>query len=181
MANDHDLISPNDPEASAFAAAARAYCDFIDAAIVQRPDPFYGPLQGLLIRLVETVEPLPCFPPSINERTQAQLDEVAGKSAEPMGRSIAAVVSSDTKRLEEWASHDPDGNERRFVLFDDLSDVYCELRGGLALWDLGHDLGRSAAVYKWRWGYEYVWGYDLFPALLTIYEMRFGLQIESLL
>jgi hypothetical protein len=176
--NDDDLISPTDPEASAFANAARAYCDFIDAAIVQRPDPFYGPLQGLLIRLVELVEPLNCYAPDIKKRLQkkygALADEFPGKHPE-----IGALVSADSRQLQEWASeweeHDSAGNDRRFMLWDDLGDVYRELRQGLVLWDLQTAPACSEAAYVWRWSYEHHWGDHLFRAAQTIHEMRFGI------
>ena len=172
--NDDDLISPTDPDASAFAHAARAYCDFIDAAIVQRPDPFYGPLQGLLIRLVELVEPLNCYAPDIKKRLQMKLDAIADEVPH-RHREIGALVGPDSDELQRWAEHDPDGNDRRMMLWDSLGDVYLELRRGLVLWDLQTDRACSEAVWQWRFGYEQHWGSHCFEVLRTVHEMRFGL------
>lgn len=64
------------------------------------------------------------------------------------------------------------------MLWDDLTDLYVDLRRGLSLYERGGRDDVSEAVWWWRFGYEHHWGSHLFRALATVHEIRYVLSIE---
>jgi len=174
MGKDDDLISPTDPDASAFADAARAYCDFIDAAIVQRPDPFYEPLQGLLVRLVELVEPLPCPLSGVTKRAQRAFDRDHPSRDWWCLAEIMSLLGDDPRALFNELG-EADHETRRLTIHGDLAEIYVDLQEGLAWWDQGDARSCTEAVWLWRFGYEQHWGSHCFEVLWTVHEMRFRL------
>jgi hypothetical protein len=62
------------------------------------------------------------------------------------------------------------------MLWDDLADIYRDLKDGLNLWDSNtHDAQREAS-WKWRTNYEIHWGTHLARATQTIHEIRYRLN-----
>jgi len=64
------------------------------------------------------------------------------------------------------------------MLFDDLTDIYRELRDGLALWKEATPDAQAEAAWQWRFNYEIHWGEHLFRAMLTVHEIRYQLHYE---
>jgi hypothetical protein len=75
-------------------------------------------------------------------------------------------------------SDDDAARIRASILWDDLVDIYRDLRHGLDLYAIGDPEHIAEAVWVWRFGYENHWGAHLFRALATVHEIRYRLFID---
>ncbi len=72
---------------------------------------------------------------------------------------------------------DPQGKDKdepvAAHLSDDLSDIYCELKGGLDVWDEADAAMRRDIVYTWRLMYEIHWGEHVTGAFRAIHSLLY--------
>ena len=64
---------------------------------------------------------------------------------------------------------------RAFMVWDDLGDLYSDLKRGILLWETGIDAAREDAMWEWWFHFQGHWGEHLYRALQTVHEMRFTL------
>lgn len=95
-----------------------------------------------------------------------------------LAAAIRDALAPDANDLIERHSDDENELARVTMLWDDLSDIYRDLKEGLDLFAKNASDAQSAAIEKWRFGYEYHWGRHLMRALLTVHEIRFDLHVE---
>lgn len=172
MTNDPTI---RDAQVLAFARDARAFCDFIDRLIDQRPPRCYTDLLRLLSNLADTGFDLPFAMPDreVAKTTDGTMDMYAR-----VGRAIANAISPEKASLIEHHAEDNDELTRVVMLYDDLRDIYRDLIEGLRLFDEDTTDARAEAVWQWRFGYESHWGRHLMRALSTVHEIRFFLVVE---
>lgn len=91
---------------------------------------------------------------------------------------IDAVTADACAALVNEYADDEDAQVRASMLWDDLADIYRDLRHGLDLYALGDSENVAEAVWQWRFGYENHWGTHLFRALMTVHEIRYRLLME---
>ena len=58
-------------------------------------------------------------------------------------------------------------------LSDDLSDIYCGLKGGLDAWDKADASTRRDIVFTWRLNYEIHWGEHVTGAFRAIHSLLY--------
>jgi len=156
---------------AAFHRSAVEFCDFIDEIDKEEHPHLYEDLLRLLTQLAPTGLALPpCGEGGENEYEETSLDyEDWRRVADVVGRATAPALKELTA---DAAEDDPDAI-RTEMLWDDLADIYRDLRDGLGIFELGTDDAKKEAAWQWRFGYESHWGEHLFSALLTVHEIRF--------
>ncbi len=173
-----------------FALVASEYCGFIESLSDDRPQNFYTQLELLLARLhisILTVLADPDLPvlsdPDAPETEPAGSVQKGLKQWETVSQQVAKVTNEQTNRLydwhiDSWNTKDPVDNYcaiRASMLWDDLADIYGELKNGLMLWSINTNESKSEASWKWRFGFESHWGTHLARAMQTVHEARYHL------
>ncbi|MEM8495374.1 MAG: DUF5063 domain-containing protein [Planctomycetota bacterium] len=160
----------------AFAAVAQRYCEFIDQWIADTAPHPYTTLLQTLSELSITALQLPLTNP---DRVHDKLD--AYNTTKPWKE-----ISTEIERLtfpavmdlvERHPEQDP-GTHAAIMLFDDLSDVYLELKSGLYAYHSTLEDATEVACWHWRFNYEIHWGEHLYRALLTVHEIRYQLRLD---
>ncbi len=98
-----------------------------------------------------------------------------------VGKMIQDVISDDTSALVAHHIQISNGKLdddaiRSDMLWDDLADMYRDLRCGLRLWDMGTVESRIEASWAWRFNYENHWGHHLARAMQSVHEIRYRLN-----
>lgn len=166
--DDHALVI-------AFRDDARAYCDFIDAWRAGRADEPYSNLLRLLSNLASRGVVIPF------QMAKKDINAVGGIDHahwQAIASELANVTSAATKELINKHAQDEESLGRASMFFDDLADIYRDLRDGLDLYALGDPDHVAEAAWQWRFGYEHHWGEHLFRALMTVHEIRFRLLMD---
>jgi hypothetical protein len=168
----------------AFAETAAEYCRFIDSLRFGRPERLYTTLEALLPQLHSRILPVRGEMPETKHPEHDAL-AMTHQQWQETADIVKEVVSSEVHDVSGWhkivsaeeslaAIGEYDAN-RAEALWDDLADIYRDLRSGLALWRTGALDGRAEASWQWRWCYENHWGEHLFRAMLTVHEIRYQL------
>jgi len=172
---------------SAFSEGASEFCGFIDSLRAGRPDRFYTALEAILPQLQRLI--LPVREEMAEKKLKAR-DALAmtHEQWQDIAKVIGEAVRHETHDVAVWhrsirpneavaeLSEFEAGSAE--MLWDDLADIYRDLRNGLALWKIGDENGRAEAAWAWRWNYAHHWGRHLFRAMLTIHEIRYQLFVE---
>jgi len=166
-----------------FAAAASAYCAYIDALSADRPRDLYSSLELLLAHLHVAILPIEADPDA-PETPDAESRDMTHNQWKVLAQRLEQLTADETNRLydmhiESWKTTTPDDNYcaiRATMLFDDLADIYRDLSNGLHHWDLNTNDARREASWKWRFNYEIHWGTHLARAMQTIHEIRYRLN-----
>ena len=166
-----------------FSDAAERYCTFVESLLEGRPENFFKRLRFLLSRLVWVTENLRAkFIVTDRIETSDTLeisDDDDFEDAE--NRLIDNQSISDCLRellspeVERWTKiTDEDYREevdRVYMLFDDLADLYDDLRTGLEIARIAPERPEHEAVFHWLVQAEYHWGPHLYKALLTVQDI----------
>jgi len=157
-----------------FHRSAVEFCDFIDGIEEGKHPRLYEDLLRLLTQLAATGLALPprgdCGEADYNEMS------LSSEARQRVSRAIGNATASAVDELTADAEEDDPEAQRAFMLWDDLADIYIELKNGLVIFALGADDPKAEAAWQWRFGYESHWAEHLFSALLTIHEIRFRLM-----
>ncbi len=154
-----------------FKEAAGGYCAFIDqlcAGTVQQP---ITELLRLLSALAFGAVNLPPVLP-VGEDDSGRLNRTAWKA---MGGQIHSALAEHCAALETLAKDDGEDEGTAWLLWDDLADIYVDMREGLALFERGGGDDLLQAVWAWRFAYEAHWGQHLFRALQACHDLRYRL------
>lgn len=162
-----------------FAAASRAYCNFIEALTEDRPANFYSSLELLLAQLHIAILQIDADPDA-PETPDAESRDMTHNQWKVITQRLEQLTADETNRLYDmhiasWKTAKPADNYcavRASMLWDDLADIYRDLKNGLQLWDTNTDDARRGASWEWRFGYESHWGYHLARAIQTTHEAR---------
>lgn len=135
-----------------FITAARAYCAAIESgrALPARE------LLALLSRLYTAALDLPEGPAGGVVAPDVSAPE--GWSGAPL-QYYATVLDPLELAAPELATGD---------LFDDLTDVYCDIKRDLLLHEAGHV---GAAIWSWRFGLRAHWGAHLLDAMRVLHAV----------
>jgi hypothetical protein len=160
---------------AAFRDDAQAYCDFIDGWHDKGVREPFTNLLRLLSNLAKSGVAIPFDMAEkdveyIERIDQARWRTIATEINEVTGLACAALVSEH--------ADDEEAQVRASMLWDDLADIYRDLRHGLDLYTLGGSEHLAQAAWQWRFGYESHWGAHLFRALTTVHEIRFRRFME---
>ncbi|MHC4251250.1 MAG: DUF5063 domain-containing protein [Planctomycetota bacterium] len=156
-----------------FHRSAREFCDFIDEIEKGEHPRLYADLLRLLTLLAAAGLALP----PCGEGGEAEYDGMRLRHEEwkRVGGTVGRVTAPAVKELTADAAEDDPDARRAEMLWDDLADVYRDLRSALRIYELGTEDARAEAAWQWRFGYESHWGAHLFSALQTVHEIRFRL------
>lgn len=91
---------------------------------------------------------------------------------------ISQAISGAYPGLMNEHADDLEEQTRALMLWDDLTDIYLDLRHGLDLYAVGDPDHIAEAFWQWRSGYENHWGRHLFRALMTVHEIRYRLYLD---
>ncbi|MBO6740017.1 MAG: DUF5063 domain-containing protein [Phycisphaerales bacterium] len=168
-----------------FAAAARAYCALIDALTQDRPRNLYSSLERLLARLHAAILQIDADPDA-PETPDAESRDRRHEQWKAIAQRLEQLTADETNQLydlhiESWNTAKPADNYcaiRASMLWDDLADIYSDLRNGLRHWDMNTVDARREASWKWRVNYETHWGTHLARAIQTIHEIRYRLGVN---
>ncbi len=168
---------------NAFADAAQHYCTFIESLPEARPNNFYSSLELLLAQLHVAILQIDADPDA-PETPEAESRNMNHKQWKVLAQRLEQLTTDETNRLydlhiKSWNTVKPADNYcaiRASMLWDDLADIYRDLKDGLKLWDMNtHDTQREAS-WKWRFHYESHWGTHLARAIQTVHEIRYRLD-----
>lgn len=101
-----------------------------------------------------------------------------GKVDEPRAHfSISAELEQTSGGQIYWMVFDPFENETPVAgsVYEDLTSVYEDIAGLLALFDRGDDDALHTAVWQWRFNMETHTGRHLIGALLPLHERAVGI------
>ncbi|MCA9276254.1 MAG: DUF5063 domain-containing protein [Phycisphaerales bacterium] len=177
--------SSNQSSLEKFALVANEYCTLIDSLSDERPPQFYTDLELLLSRLHLAILPIIADAESTETRLTESV-EIRVEKWKTISNRIARVTNNETNQLYDWHINSwnttkPKDNYcavRASMLWDDLADIYGDLKDGLSLWDLNTDESRSEASWEWRFNFEAHWGIHLFRAAQTVHEIRYQLYMN---
>jgi hypothetical protein len=153
------------PQHRELAGVARDYCrmiervEFVDEQWIER-------VAGLLPRLHAAVSALGTVDLATKRQTQVDLDA----RFELFSKMRSLLGANDSYWLEFEVAED--GQSKSGSLADDLTDIYCELKEGLAQMQ-GEP---SRALEGLRVGYHLHWGRHLIDAQRHLYELRSSYQ-----
>lgn len=163
-----------DPRVLAFRDDAAAYCAFIDqfrAGAVSEP---YTRLLQLLSALAASGVAIPFDSPDNEPNLEAGLTAEAWSE---VARDVGDACASVSRALAEHHAGDEEAVTRAVMLWDDLGDIYRDLRKGLDLFAHGTPDCIAQAIWEWRFGYESHWGPHLVRVLQTVHEIRYLLYL----
>ena len=150
------------PDSNLFVETAKNYCQLIEKIENNNPN-WLSEVNSLLPRLHAAI---------------AAHGWLASDSSLPFDVDLEArfeLFSKLHKILGEqdayWMEFDVahDDQHKSGSLADDLTDIYCELKHGLALLDAEQDQG--SIFSNWRKGYRLHWGKHLVDAERHLYEL----------
>ena len=95
-----------------------------------------------------------------------------------MASAVADSIATETSALLEQHADDEAELTRATMLWDDLTDIYRDIKNGLRLFNMETPDAGLEAVWEWRFGYENHWGCDLMRALATVHEIRFFVRAD---
>ena len=147
---------------------ARSYCELVEAAS-ERDETWIQQVAGLLPQLHMAITALGGVPDDVEHNLVADLDA----RFELYGYLRKLLGDRDAYWMEFDAAHDKQCMSGS--LADDLTDIYCELKLGLKIFD-GDEPER--AIEGWHKGYHLHWGQHLVDAERHLYELRARNQIE---
>lgn len=154
-----------------FQRDATAYCDFIDRFRRGKFPKPYAALHRLLGALAKNGPHLP------RVNTNFEHDDSLEMTKEERLQIFSELDPAVGYNLELYELHTQEGNEheatRVTMLWDDLSDLYCDLKDGLNLYRRGRPNDLLQAVWDWELQFECHWGPHLYNALKTVHEVRF--------
>lgn len=154
---------------------AQAYCDFIDAwraGNVRKP---YIELLQLLSNLAKSGAAIPF---DIAEEDVNHVERIDTAQWWIIASEISKLTCVACSALGTEHANNEEDQVRASMLWDDLADVYRDLRRGLDLFNLGGSDAVADATWQWRFGYENHWGTHLFRAMTTVHEIRYRLFME---
>lgn len=172
----------NQPSLDEFALVATDYCGFIESLRDGRPQKFYTDLELLLARLHISILPL------IAEVNESKMDllgsaRLGHEQWTIVSEQVAQITNEETSQLLEWHEHawntaKLDDNYcaiRASMLWDDLADIYLDLKNGLNCWAINTNESKIEAAWEWRFGFDSHWGTHLARAMQTVHEARYHL------
>ncbi len=168
------LTTPNrDPRVTTFRDDAAAYCAFVDALRAGRVVEPYTNLLRLLSAIAKSASLLPFDMP---EKDRDDAERIDHEQWNRIASEIAAAIGPACDALIAVNAGDEDLVGRAPSLWDDLAELYRDLRHGLDLHARGGRDDVAEAIWQWRFGYESHWGAHLFLALKTVHEIRYRLH-----
>jgi hypothetical protein len=151
------------PEFNVMLESAREYCEVIETAGENR-DEWLDRISALLPRLHAAVSALEMNVENDGVPTGVDLEarfELFSKLHQLLGEKDSYWLVYDAK---------PEGNQQMCgSLADDLTDIYCELKHGLAIFDSDSDA--DLALCNWHQGFRMHWGQHLVDAERHLYEL----------
>ena len=152
------------------AALARRYCDLIDASGGQHQARWLSEIAHLLPRLHASMMSLTLDPPAADRPDPVDLDT----RFDLFARLRHLLADRDSYWLEfDWASDGADAMTGS--LADDLTDIYCELKQGLCLFERNPEYAAAA----WSHGYACHWGQHLIDAQRHLAMLRAQARLEQ--
>jgi hypothetical protein len=160
----------SDPALMRFLDASTAFMSWVDTYDPARSDlvdlhACIADLQAALLRLPHDNDDIANAESDEDEMTAQDLDESAEADADYDFRGIVDQRAVLMQRLSalpithyrvvfDSLEDDPDGLVTGW-LADDLTDIYRDLKTGLAEWEAGH---AEDAIWEWRFAYFSHWG-----------------------
>ncbi len=168
----------------AFLQVAKDYCDFIENIETEYSQPyFYERLFRLLFRLAgrsETLFDICAFTVELKPQEDKEFHElrVNTKETQDISRRLHTQLKPDldAAKVELEESGENDEGHRIWMLWDDLVDLYRDLRSAERVWNLGSDIARVDAAWDLNWGLANHWGRHLVLSLRTVQLLHFEMH-----
>ena len=143
-------------EVEAFVREARVFCTFVERATLEAG---VGAVEARarLLALYAAALSLPVVEPSADDRDRAAPGDVPAVTLDALDVYWIALAPHDMADDRHGAGS----------LVDDFSDIYHEIREGLALWDEGAEVD---AVWQWRFSFLSHWGDHAANALWALHH-----------
>jgi|GEM_PF-3112197 len=165
----HQSTNASNPVAL-FQSDAAAYCSFVENLGSGDRKQLYSNLLRLLSALAKSACEIPLASPA---RDHARPKENDDEKLRQIGSNILDAVTPGCTALAEYYSSNEEARSRVWMLWDDLTDIYCDLRKGLDLYATGGNDEIEEAVWIWAFNFGSHWGHHLYRALQTILEIRY--------
>lgn len=147
------------PEVARFVNQARQFCDFVEKPPGTLLERIERTRHGLLELYTRALALPDVEPPE-------DLED------EPSIEPPASWIGFEQFEIY-WEVDDPQGETPvARSLSDDVLDVYCDLRRGLALWDQGSADHRISAILEWRFHFDHHWGDHAIGAVRALHRAR---------
>ncbi len=171
-----------------FAAQAEHYCAFIESLKTNKSGDLYLTLEELLAHLYTAILPVDkCCHPIEKEKYESL--RLSSSERGSIQVAIAEAVRKESAELFELHGSDRDRLDfvgkftatRAELLFDDLTDIYTDLKNGLRLWEQQTPETIAEATWNWRFFSKHI-GVTICSELARRYT-RYGIdwiRIESL-
>ena len=161
-----------------FADYARNYCRLMESCHERSSEQFFADLLRCLSDLCGAALDIPDRisenGPGGNSNTDLQSKSVIPQEERAVfSRVVQERVAMSVNGLVQGSAEREEDRSRYLMYFDDLSDVYFDLKEGLNIWDNGSSDAMAEAIWVWRFGYQTHWGYHLMDALRTTHEIVF--------
>lgn len=170
-----------------FVEAAENYCAYVESLTNGRPDKLYRELRSLLSRLVWEKDELFTHFVGISEAAMDQfmnsippeISDVDYSDEADLLIDIASVRGCLENLFEPEAENAKKIENEQYeaevtrvcMLYDDLADLYYDLKTGLVYSRIATDHAESEAVFHWTTLAESNWAPHLYTALLTLQEL----------
>lgn len=159
-------------EVVAFVGAARTFCGHLEAIPPDR--------QVWMKRLLESLAQLYAAAhrlPDLEWKEDGDRVPKTFRMDHEQWRALAETLRSALGEREGYWHHfdptlqGPDKEpESLGLLWDDLADIYRDVRPGLHVWDSGEDQLLPAAVFEWKWpGFYHHWGLHAVDAIRALH------------
>lgn len=165
----------DDSNVAAFRDDALAYCTFIDA---WRSGPVAAPYSTLLRLLSSLAKSGVALPQGGGVSDAEDVERIDHEQWSIIAGEIGDVTADAIQALLIEHADDEESLTRAAMLWDDLADIYRDLRHGLDRYAFGDADHITNAIWQWRFNYQFHWGAHLFRALATVHEIRFQLYME---
>lgn len=152
----------SEPSASAFHAAAMAYCAWCHQPRTEPEAEQAREALRSLTKLHSAALDLPRSPPCGGDPVAPEVTDDGWKAIYDSFQGLPFQYSGVVQ-----APHvDLPGEAVVGDLADDLADVYRDIKDGLALWEHGHPI---EAVWHWRFHFAFHWGRHAADALRALH------------
>lgn len=164
----------------AFAVLAERFCTLIESLQNGAVPGLFHSLEELLAQIhiaILSVE----MDSADDEHPEFEKMEMSHKEWGHIAETIRIATGKQSADLMAWHEELRDKEEtgddycatRAWMLWDDLADIYRNLKNGLVLWKLASPPAKAEAAWTWRFNFESHWGEHLFRASMSVHEARY--------
>jgi hypothetical protein len=151
-----------------FVAEARRYCALIENEEGSGPSAFEQECLPVLLRLYHQILLLPSADPNKPELPERILHEE--------WQAVRERTARRTEHDQYWEVFEPFAENKpdpiHGSISDDLTDIWCDVKRGLSMFDSGKPNCVKDAVWHWRFSFGSHWGHHVAGAIRAFTALR---------